>query len=262
MAEEPCKRETAKKYKSRPAPPYKAEACANRIADGNDNNLYISVADARGVYKWRKIGDVGSSKTRKTKKAPAVYVTHDNGGKPFAVLDFGTSVDIYRQTYDNDAEMYVRGGKVYSSSYTKLWVGEDPLGITYDWDPSYMRGNSVLVQKGLNTYIFIGEMIYSFSLEAGDSVEKYVSPVGNNDVPYPYIIGKKNTYLLLDGGGDIGPKIIPNEALDLKIDAYAQFYGHPQAARGRELIDLPKRSPAVSSVARPLKRKMIERRIW
>ena len=260
MAEHVCKRETSKKYKSRPAPPYKAEACANRIADGNDNKLYISVADAKGVYKWRKIG----AKTRKSKKAPAVYVTHDNGGKPFAVVDFGTSIDVYRQTYDHDAEMYVRGagGPVYSSSYTKLWVGEDPLGITYEWDPGYMRGNSVLVQTGANTYVFIGEMIYSFSLEAGDSVEKYVSPVGNNDVPYPYIIGKNNTYLLLDGGGDIGPKVIPNEALDLKLDAYAQFYGHQQAARGMELIDLPKRRPAVSSVARPLKRKMIERRIW
>ena len=47
----------------------------------------------------------------------------------------------------------------------------------------------------------------------------YMSPIGNNDVPYPYIIGKTHVYLLLDAA------ILPKEALDLKQDVYSQYYG-------------------------------------
>lgn len=248
-----CLRQTAKKYKERPGPPFPAQECADRIARGNDNHYYISNADSRGVHRWVRMG----SQTRKaSKKAPATYITHDNGGLPFAVIDYGSRVVVFRQKYDEDSEMYVRESKpVFQSPYKRIWVGKDPLGITYDWDPAFMTGNTILLQTAANRYVFIGERIYSFSLETGDAVVTYVSPVGNNDVPYPYIIGKTHTYLLLDGGRGLDPSVIPNEALDLKIDAYAQFYGHRQASKGRTLVDVPVRRPAVSSIARILKRK-------
>ena len=51
-----------------------------------------------------------------------------------------------------------------------------------------------------------------------DLVKKYISPVGNSDVPYPYIIGKNYSYLILEN------KYIPNYLLDLKKCIYSQYY--------------------------------------
>ena len=61
--------------------------------------------------------------------------------------------------------------------------------------------------------------IQEFQLEKGDDVVTYMSPIGNNDVPYPYIIGKTYVYLLLEA------VILPKEVLDLKQDVYSQYYG-------------------------------------
>ena len=54
-----------------------------------------------------------------------------------------------------------------------------------------------------------------------DMIKSYISPVGNSDVPYPYIIGKNYTYLILEN------KIIPNNILDLKKCIYSQYYKNP-----------------------------------
>jgi hypothetical protein len=53
------------------------------------------------------------------------------------------------------------------------------------------------------------------------------------------------------GGESIGPVFIPNEALDQKTDAYAQFYGWRPAAHGFD----------VKKVATPIRRRQIAKRI-
>jgi hypothetical protein len=45
--------------------------------------------------------------------------------------------------------------------------------------------------------MFIGMNIKTFSLE-NDEIINFISPVGNNDVPYPFAIGKKNTYFFFE----------------------------------------------------------------
>jgi hypothetical protein len=223
-----CRRQTAKKYKSRPSPPFSAQACRGTRKQGNDGHTYVSRPDSRGVYRWTAA--VAAPKGK-------VYETHDNGGRPFAVEDLGGRVVVHRQTYDAITDGYVRDRQVFAVPYKHIWIGKDA---------GRHAGNSILLQSAANRYVFIGDRIYEFALEDGDSLTSYHSPVGNSDVPYPYAIGKSHTYLLLDGGGSIGPVRIPNEALDFSADIYGQFYGHiktdvdvAQAAkpiRGRKMI--------------------------
>ena len=49
-------------------------------------------------------------------------------------------------------------------------------------------------------YIYIGSEIYSFTTGNGkeNAIVKYISPIGNNDVPYPYAISGKYTYLMIE----------------------------------------------------------------
>ena len=56
-------------------------------------------------------------------------------------------------------------------------------------------GNSILLKLSKNKYVYIGSLIYSFN--AYNEITTFISPVGNNDVPYPYAIDEKNNYYLL-----------------------------------------------------------------
>ena len=46
-----------------------------------------------------------------------------------------------------------------------------------------------------NKYIFIGCIIYSFTTDY--EITKFISPVGNNDFPYPYAIDTINNYYIM-----------------------------------------------------------------
>jgi len=48
-----CVKQTQKKYTDRPSPPYPANECCGEIMQGNDGNRYISVADIRGICRWK-----------------------------------------------------------------------------------------------------------------------------------------------------------------------------------------------------------------
>lgn len=77
-------------------------------------------------------------------------------------------------------------------------------------------GNSILVQITSDKYVYIGPQIFSFTPK--DKVVKYVSPVGNNDVPYPYAIDEKGRYYLLTEG------IILEELPENETDPYDYYY--------------------------------------
>ena len=53
-----------------------------------------------------------------------------------------------------------------------------------------------MIKLSKHKYIYIGWKIYEF--KTNDEIIKYVSPIGNSDVPYPYTIGTKNTYLMIE----------------------------------------------------------------
>ena len=75
------------------------------------------------------------------------------------------------------------------NNHGKVYIGDDV-------NVEGSGGNTILVQlqKGKNSYLLIGgsELLQIIALP--EPINKYCSPIGPNDVPYPYIIGKKYVY--------------------------------------------------------------------
>lgn len=166
---------------------------------------------------------------RKQSSCKKLYQTHSNGGRPFAVdiQPSGQRLTIYKQSWDEQLGWTPSKSPLYSTHYHNIWIGVDVLNLRHN--PKKWPGNSILAQLNRSTFLHVGEQVFTFALEKGDTPVLYESYVGNSDVPYPYLIGKKYTYFLLETGG-VG--VLENSWLDLKDDAYAQFYGHTPGPRG------------------------------
>jgi hypothetical protein len=208
-----CKEQTAKKYKTRNSPSYSAQDCKGQTLKGKDG-MYKSKPDKNKVYKWVKVSsNVG---TLKIKAGKHKYTTEDNGSKPFVIYDYGKHVDIYNNKYDQDKREYFIEKKILTLDYRKIFPGDNGMKLEH-----YIggKGNSVLLEHTHGSYTYIGESIRNFKTIDGDVIRKYYSPIGNNDVPYPYAIGDKYTYLMIE---DV---YIPNTELDMKGDPYEQYYG-------------------------------------
>jgi len=152
-------------------------------------------------------------------KPKHIYEIVDNGSTPFVVFDYGGHVEVYNQHYHEETDTEKIQGRIIESKYKKIFVGDNELN-----DPTYLekrsgRGNTILLQTGKDDYIYIGDGIRSFKTKDGDVIEKYYSPVGNSAVPYPYAVGQKYVYLMLDN------EYQPVEDFDLTKDVYMQFYG-------------------------------------
>ena len=50
-----CVKQSTKKYTSRPSPPYPAQECRGHQKQGNDGQLYESVANVKGVFSWKLV---------------------------------------------------------------------------------------------------------------------------------------------------------------------------------------------------------------
>lgn len=209
-----------KKYQTRKGPPYHAKDCKGLTKKGNDGKEYISAIDKRGVYKWVP-KDSGPRTTKK--KGVKTYTMLDNGSDPFVADVSSSRVEIYRQTFkeEGDVESYIRDKKIVDTPYKKIFIGDNDLKLKDGEAPKGMYpGNSILIQTGNGKYIYSGHEVYSLETRDGEEIKAYYSPVGNSAVPYPYAVGENFTYFMLD------KEIVPNELLDLKKDAYGQFYGH------------------------------------
>jgi len=57
---------------------------------------------------------------------------------------------------------------------------------------SEFDGNTILLHIKNNEYVHIYDIIISFT--SNSKIIQYVSPVGNNDVPYPYAVDEHNNY--------------------------------------------------------------------
>ena len=143
------------------------------------------------------------------------YYIHDNGWCPFLVIDDkkNKKIQIYSAKVTNDEVNYEKN--VYNTKYTNIYIGDDPSNITKNKKLS-VKGNSILVHINKNKYLWIGMEILEVNIP--EKILKFYSPVGNNDVPYPYAIGKENTFLFLE-------KIkIDNKVLSKNEDPYDAYY--------------------------------------
>jgi hypothetical protein len=217
-----CKEIKTKKYQERNSPPYSAMDCKNKIKKGKDGT-YKSTPDKNNIFKWIKItskksGSKESKKVSKkytskpTAKPKHIYKIHENGEIPFLVYDYGTKVDIYKHTNNTSK-------KILDLKYKKIFIGDNMLKFSGYAAKTRYKGNTILLEISPNEYVYIGNQIKAFETKLDDIIKRYVSPIGNSDVPYPYAIGENFTYLMLEN------KYIPNEFVDLTKDVYAQYYG-------------------------------------
>jgi hypothetical protein len=241
-----CVRMQTKKYRVRSSPPYHAGDCKGKTIKGNDGRRYKSVADACGVYKWVSISRI-RNKTRKDMKAPGTcYEIHDNYNRPFIVcIESGKKkLTVYKAIADNPGAQkpkYGPGEVVYTKHYRGVFIGDNVNGLK-DYvkkGTAFSKGNSVLAELMEGHYVFVGEEIYEFHVVAGDVIEAYHSPIGNNDVPYPVAVGKEYLYFLLMGDH----VYVPRALFDMKGDLYRQFYDMTldAASGGKEAIVKPKK---------------------
>ncbi len=201
-----CNKVTAKRYRMRPGPPYHAADCKGRKLRGNDGRLYVSEADSRGVYHWtRSEASTRSSATRKNRGRKFEII--DNGGTPFVARVTSGQIEVVSEA---------KNKVVLKTRYQKIFIGDNNLKEPRAAPKGKYPGNSILVRISADNYIYIGSEIYGF--KSPDTIKEYYSPVGNSHVPYPYAVGDKYVYFMLDRIA------VPKEQIDLTKDAYAQFY--------------------------------------
>jgi len=173
----------------------------------------------------KKAKKTKNAKTQKTQKKSKTYKILDNGGTPYVVEITPTTVCIE----DN------KGREIYENPYQQVFLGEGRLT-----DAIYRKGSSILVQLKENHYVYIGSEIYSF--RTTEPIVAYESPVGPSETPYPYAIGTEHTYFMLD------KEKVPNALLDLKKDAYGQFYGYTVSKTKEAAIEKKKTPFACNTI--------------
>lgn len=247
-----------KKYQSRNSPPYHANECKGEIKVGNDGKNWKSISNKNMIYKWIPISKTSKNITKSNTKINAntnintktntksklidipkgkIYFIHDNGGRPFKVIINKNDkiAYVYRDTRDwkmkdvPDEPIYDK--LVLKTKYKKVFDGSPISNDFIKGGYTFEIGNSMLLQISKTLYIHIGIEIYSFiiSNSKDEEIIQYVSPIGNNDVPYPFAVSKNKTYLMIE---DV---ILDNQELNkvgetctpekYKTDPYFLYYG-------------------------------------
>ena len=182
------------------------------------------------------------------------YLIHDNGGRPFRVVVDGKHVEIFKKDKKDDEE----DDSAYSKKIAEYDVEDIHIGKSSGTCKScdhtkaqakQFDGNSILLHVKGDSYVYIGHEIYSFNMK--DKFEKYYSPVGNNDVPYPHILGKEFVYFMLD------KKYVDRGMFGVKQvweDAYVPWAGTFTPEKGWD-------SP-IQDESKKMKTKQIHKRLW
>lgn len=155
-------------------------------------------------------------KIKKTISPNAItYFTHYNMERPYLLYinNFNNKkeVNIYKFNYDKyeynntkddwNKKYYVKFVKKYIVE--NVMVGKSPKNEMTIYSGNYgkkFNGNTILLYLGKDNnmykYVFIMHKVIEFTIN--NKIKKFVSPIGNSDVPYPYalIIIIKFTYLL------------------------------------------------------------------
>jgi hypothetical protein len=127
----------------------------------------------------------------------ATYETHNNGGRSFRVKIIGHHVQVWWLSYDATANDFLEAEQ-FDFYAQHIMIGQSPKNkdtlFSGGFGPEF-DGNSILLHIQDNQYVFIGTKIFAF--EALNTINRFVSPVGNNDVPYPYACDVLNNIYLM-----------------------------------------------------------------
>ena len=147
----------------------------------------------------------------------STFVTHDNGGRPFAV--------VLRPHQEKNVEVValLTGETVLSAKALAVFAGRWTVAHE-DGGEGWGDGNSVLLHLPSSTdwhrYAFVGHAVYFFETPPHDPILRYFSELGTSDVPYPVALGAERVYFMLDQHS------IAREALEPEdFDAWESMYG-------------------------------------
>ena len=124
------------------------------------------------------------------------YYTHWNGARPYKVNIENFELKAYSEPY------YETQSPIYVTRFGECNFGKSKKNKMTNFSGGHgddFTGNSILVktqtsETGIYTYTFIGTCIYSFSTPS--RIKRFISPVGNNDIPYPAGLDEEgNIYL-------------------------------------------------------------------
>lgn len=149
-------------------------------------------------------------------QATATYHVHWNGSRPFVAKITGLNYRIRNNPPDNTDVLD------YSGVAKEIWLGSPD---------TFTEGNTILIhmkdpvdsidEEGDNYYAFIGRDIYMFWV-GRRTVDKFVSEIGNADVPYPWVKTTNNWYYLLIENISFHSDV-------LLTDPYAAYYDQSQS---------------------------------
>ena len=162
-----------------------------------------------------------------------IYYVLDNGARPFKVSITKGLVSVYRDitdwknnwTAERLPEYSVKAVKTFTPE--KVFIGKSPLNDMTEFSAGHgskFNGNTVLLSLPGNVNVVIGMNISSFKSVA--PIKKYISPVGNNGVPYPYAIDSQGNYYLVYEDVTIKPITTPfvEYMKNTKHDPYTYYY--------------------------------------
>lgn len=172
------------------------------------------------------------------------YYIHHNYSRPFAVDIEGDTVHVFKLFENGRNNNSIYTDKPILSSYNpeRIFIGRSPETRATRFSGGYgerFDGNSILLHIRDNEYIFIGAKIFKFQSNDNDVIVEFISPVGNNDVPYPYAITENGkVYLLIENV--VLQNFVITEDYD---DPYDYYYDH-----GLITVDMgrvPQRPPQI-----------------
>ena len=129
-----------------------------------------------------------------------VYKPHNNGGRPFEVFVTKDLIVAFPLKFDDEYEnsWYDYCDPLFTlDDYDKIWLGDDfttPLNNSLYFEP----GNSILIKKDKDYYFFSHSVIKKFRTLNDEKIIRFGSPIVGTDIPYPFAIGEKYTYFLLE----------------------------------------------------------------
>jgi hypothetical protein len=199
-----CTEVKLRKYQTRKSPAFHAGDCKGETKAGKDGD-YISSPNSRGVYKWIKTRKANSKNKNKNKNknsanSKSEYIISGGSMHPFKVSVSGKTVTIYKRPpidFDYpDPKDYTDVFKTFTAE--NVYPGTAPcdpnMYLATDSCWSGNTGNTVLLHISGNKYMYIGDVIYEFTID--DEFEAYYSVLTSNGMSCPVLLGSRNVYLL------------------------------------------------------------------
>ena len=151
------------------------------------------------------------------------YFTHNNYARPYKVTITNNSQVMVFKSLNQDEINYTN--LVLNITPEQIFVGKSLPNAMTEFSGGHgdcFDGNSILLKVNDSACIYIGEKVLLFNTL--DPIVAYHSPVGNNDVPYPYAIDSSGNYYLIIEKAILKSSLELTEFLTSGKDPYTFYY--------------------------------------